>query len=66
MVSEARANMVQMGAKLRQFRLAKRLTLKEVASRVDCSESMLSKVENDRITPSIGLLHGWWQFSERI
>jgi quercetin dioxygenase-like cupin family protein len=58
MAVEGLAGAVQMGAKLRQFRLAKRLTLKEVASRADCSESMLSKVENDRITPSIGLLQG--------
>lgn len=57
MAVEGLAGAVQMGAKLLQFRLAKRLTLKEVASRADCSESMLSKVENDRITPSIGLLH---------
>lgn len=57
MEAAALLSAVRMGAKLRQFRLAKRLTLKEVAIQADCSESMLSKVENDRITPSIGLLH---------
>ncbi|MFD0986433.1 cupin domain-containing protein [Methyloligella solikamskensis] len=57
MDTKAPAEGVHIGAKLRQYRLAQRLTLKEVAQKADCSESMLSKIENDKITPSIGLLH---------
>lgn len=45
------------GVRLRHARLAKRLTLKEVADRVGCSESLVSKVENDKTTPSIAMLH---------
>lgn len=48
---------IRIGSKLRQFRMAKRLTLKELAKRADCSDSMLSKIENNKIMPSIGLLH---------
>lgn len=45
------------GVRLRHARLAKRLTLKEVASRVGCSESTVSKVENEKTTPSLAMLH---------
>lgn len=45
------------GAKLKHARLTRRLRLKDVADRAGCSESMLSKIENDKVAPSIGLLH---------
>jgi transcriptional regulator with XRE-family HTH domain len=48
---------MSIGLRLRHARLAKRLTLKDVADRVGCSESMVSKVENDKTTPSIAMLH---------
>ncbi|MFZ5789588.1 MAG: cupin domain-containing protein [Pseudomonadota bacterium] len=46
-----------LGAKLRSARKLKRLRLKDVAELVDCSESLLSKIECDKATPSLRLLH---------
>jgi transcriptional regulator with XRE-family HTH domain len=40
------------GLKLRQLRRLKRLRLKELATAVDLSESMLSKIENNRVKPA--------------
>jgi transcriptional regulator with XRE-family HTH domain len=40
------------GLKLRQLRLLKRLRLRELADMVNLSESMLSKIENNRIKAS--------------
>lgn len=48
---------VRFGAKLRHFRKVQGLTLKEAAAAVGCSESMLSKVENDQAMPSLKVLH---------
>lgn len=47
----------RIGSKLKHGRLLKGLTLKELADIVGCSESMLSKLENDRLSPSISFLH---------
>ena len=46
-----------LGAKLRHARRLKRLRLKDVASEVGCSESLLSKIECDKATPSLRTLH---------
>lgn len=46
-----------LGIKLRQARRTKRLTLKAVADRVGCSESMLSKIECEKTVPSLRMLH---------
>ncbi|MBI5132048.1 MAG: cupin domain-containing protein [Rhodopseudomonas palustris] len=43
----------QIGLRLRHQRIAKRMTLNDLARQADCSESMLSKVENGRATPSL-------------
>lgn len=48
---------VRIGKRLKQFRLAQRLTLKALAAQVGCSEGMLSKVENGRTSASIDMLH---------
>ena len=48
---------VRLGRSLRHWRLVKGLTLKAMAEKVGCSESLLSKVENDRATPSLSTLH---------
>jgi transcriptional regulator with XRE-family HTH domain len=48
---------VRIGSKLKHGRLLKGLTLRELADVVGCSESMLSKLENDRLMPSISFLH---------
>jgi transcriptional regulator with XRE-family HTH domain len=45
------------GSRLRQARLTKRMRLKDVAGEVGCSESMLSKIERERVVPSLRILH---------
>lgn len=47
----------RIGSKLRHARLLQGHTLKELADIVGCSESMLSKLENEKLTPSISFLH---------
>lgn len=48
---------LEVGLRLRQARKAKGLKLKELAEKVGCSESLLSKIENDRARPSLQMLH---------
>ena len=48
---------MQIGARLKHTRLSKGLTLRHLADLVDCSESMISKVENDKLRPSLSMLH---------
>jgi transcriptional regulator with XRE-family HTH domain len=48
---------LQIGAKLRHARRIRGLRLKELAALVGCSESMLSKVENEQVRPSLKTLH---------
>lgn len=45
------------GGKLRQARLTRRMRLKDIALQVGCSESMLSKIERQRVVPSLRILH---------
>lgn len=45
------------GTRLKHARLALGMRLREVAARAGCSESMISKIENERITPSIKTFH---------
>jgi transcriptional regulator with XRE-family HTH domain len=59
-----RTNEVRIGMRLKHARLAKGYTLKELADVVDCSESMISKVENDKLRPSIAMLHRFAQALE--
>jgi len=42
---------------VRHFRLAKRMRLKDLATASDCSESLLSRVENNLTNPSLATLH---------
>ncbi|WP_342643759.1 cupin domain-containing protein [Rhodoligotrophos ferricapiens] len=49
--------MTDLGPKLKQARKTKRMRLKDVADAVGCSESLLSKIERARITPSLRMLH---------
>lgn len=46
-----------LGAKLRHARRVKRMRIKDVAHEVGCSESLLSKIECDKATPSLRTLH---------
>lgn len=48
---------LQVGAKLRHARRVRGLKLKELATLVGCSESMLSKIENEQAQPSLKMLH---------
>ena len=47
----------RIGARLKHARLANHMRLKDVAESADCSESMLSKIENERAIPSLTTLH---------
>jgi len=60
-----RENEVRIGMRLKHARLAKGYTLKELAQVVECSESMISKVENDKLRPSIAMLHRFAQALEK-
>ncbi|MDR3045738.1 MAG: cupin domain-containing protein [Desulfovibrio sp.] len=46
-----------LGAQIRMLRKARGMTLRELADKAGCSESMLSKVENGKGNPSINVLH---------
>lgn len=48
---------VKIGMRLRHARLTKGLSLRELAKLVRCSESFISKIENDRTRPSLSILH---------
>ena len=45
------------GVKLRHARKVKGLRLSDLAKQVECSEGFLSKLENDKVKPSLQLLH---------
>lgn len=47
----------KIGGKLKAARKARRLRMCDVAERVGCSQSLISKIENDRVTPSLPMLH---------
>jgi transcriptional regulator with XRE-family HTH domain len=48
---------VRIGARLKHPRMVRGLTLKEVADAADCSESFISKLENNKASPSFTMLH---------
>src|SRR5271166_3324900 len=48
---------LRIGGRLRHARLLNAMRLKDVAERAGCSESMLSKIENERAVPSLTTLH---------
>jgi transcriptional regulator with XRE-family HTH domain len=48
---------VRIGAKIRHARLVRELNLKELAEKVGCSVSALSKIEGHKANPSITMLH---------
>ncbi len=51
------ADLPRVGGRVRHFRLAKRMRLKDLALASDCSESLLSRVENNLTNPSLATLH---------
>lgn len=48
--------MEQFGARLRELRKSKQLSLKQLADKADCSSSYLSMVENGKVDPGISRL----------
>ena len=46
-----------LGGRLRYFRKLRAMTMAELASAVECSESFISKIEAGRSSPSINMLH---------
>lgn len=52
-----KAQEVRIGARMRHARLSKDLSLRELADAVGCSESFVSKIENNKVRPSIAMLH---------
>lgn len=48
----------ELGARIRHARKLKKLTLKQLGDKVGCSESLLSKIERNHITPSLSVLLG--------
>lgn len=47
---------VAVGGSIRSTRRLKGLKLREMGERIGCSESMLSKIENSRVSPSLSML----------
>jgi transcriptional regulator with XRE-family HTH domain len=45
------------GAKVKHGRMVRGITLKQLADEAGCSESLLSKIENDKAMPSFATLH---------
>jgi transcriptional regulator with XRE-family HTH domain len=48
---------LQIGPRLKHARLIRRMRLSEVAAISECSESLISKIENGKATPSLNTLH---------
>jgi transcriptional regulator with XRE-family HTH domain len=53
---DAEADAMRISSKLRHARRLRRMTLKEVADKAECSESLLSKIENGHASPSLKML----------
>ncbi|MFN3259673.1 MAG: cupin domain-containing protein [Pikeienuella sp.] len=56
-IDEQAEELRALGKRLRAFRRLKRLRLKDLAARAGCSESLLSRVENGIVMPSLTTLH---------
>lgn len=52
-----KTDQIHIGGRLRHARKVKGLSMKQVAELVDCSESFISKLERDKVQPSLTLLH---------
>lgn len=55
--SSAELKDLRIGVKLKHARLMRGLRLRDVAARANCSESLVSKVENGLANPSLSTLH---------
>jgi len=50
-------NEIAVGTRLKHARLNFKLNLRQLADKVGCTESYLSKVENNKVRPSLPMLH---------
>lgn len=48
---------IRIGGRLKHARLIKGLRLQDLANTLECSESFLSKIENNKVRPSLSMLH---------
>lgn len=48
---------VKIGGRLKHARLVQKLRLRQLADKLGCSESFISKLENDKVRPSLAMLH---------
>ena len=55
--SEATPDHADIGKRVRYLRLLKRMRLRDLADAVGCSESLVSKIERNKSTPSLHMLH---------
>ncbi|MEP6565044.1 MAG: cupin domain-containing protein [Mesorhizobium sp.] len=53
----AATSLLRLGTRLKLSRQTRGLTLKALAAAANCSESLLSKVENGKVSPSLPMLH---------
>lgn len=53
---EGKRDELQVGARLRHARLLEGIRIRELAERVGCAESMISKIENGKVAPSLDML----------
>ena len=51
-----RRDELQIGARLKHARLLEGILIRELAERVGCAESMISKIENGKVAPSLLML----------
>jgi transcriptional regulator with XRE-family HTH domain len=54
--TENKPDDLQIGARLRHARLLEGIRIRELAERVGCAESMISKIENGKVAPSLTML----------
>ncbi|UVK54792.1 cupin domain-containing protein [Mesorhizobium sp. AR02] len=54
---DATVNAARLGTRLRLARQMRGMTLKTLAAGANCSESLLSKIENGKASPSLPMLH---------
>jgi transcriptional regulator with XRE-family HTH domain len=53
---EPRRDVLQVGARLRHARVLQGVRIRELAEKVGCAESMISKIENGKVAPSLIML----------
>jgi predicted transcriptional regulator len=51
---------LQIGARLKHARILAGVLMRELAAKVDCTESMISKIESGRVMPSLPMLQRIW------